>query len=111
MLDFSTLFKKEDPNEPVIAPTTSENVILIAAYLKKGIVTISHKQNVKTARFDDNSLRHMLKNDKHQKASIEQFVIAVAQLILSLSDDSGTRQKQFEQIKDEEITTDKNINK
>src|SRR3990167_3898495 len=88
--------KEKVLGDPVLAPISNENVLLITAYIKKGIVTVSHKTEVRKAMFGDNMLVHMMKDHKNRKQSIEMFVQALGQLILGLSDPHGIAAKAYE---------------
>ncbi len=74
------------PPEPLLAPTSNDNVILITAYLNRGVVVISHKGQVHKALFEDNTLRKMITgaDQKRRQTAIESFISAIAQIIVRL---------------------------
>jgi hypothetical protein len=61
-----------------------DNVLLITAYIKRGTLVITYKGKVKTAHFEDNTLRNMMKGVRFRKHA-ESFVSAVAQLLEQLT--------------------------
>lgn len=77
------LFKKED-NRPIVIPHTDQNVLIITAFIKKGIVTVSYKGEDRRALIDPMVLRNMMHNNDYDKNSFK-FFHAVATLLLQLT--------------------------
>lgn len=70
--------------QPVTIPVTNKNVVIITAFIKKGIVTVSYKGDHRRALFDDNTLRNMMHGNDFDKNSY-QFFKAVANLLKPLT--------------------------
>lgn len=70
--------------KPVIIPVTDRNVVLITAFIKKGIVTVSYKGQHSRALFENNTLRNMMHGNDFNKNSYE-FFKAVAALLKPLT--------------------------
>lgn len=70
-----TIFKN-----PLPALVSKNNVLIITAYPKKGIVTVSHKGKVKTGYFGDKTMRNMINGVRFEE-NAEEFLTAVGKLI------------------------------
>lgn len=62
---------------------TNDNVLIITAYPKKGVVVVSYKGQHRRGIFDDSTLRNMIHNKDFQKNSY-QFFGACAKMIQSI---------------------------
>jgi len=71
-------------SEPLPAPMHKDNVLLITAYIKRGTIVMTYQGKVKTAHFEDNTLRNMMKGIRFRKHA-ESFVSAIAQLLEPLT--------------------------
>jgi hypothetical protein len=66
--------------KPLPAPVSRNNVLIITAYPKKGVITVSHKGKVRTGYFEDNTLRMMVAGVKFEE-NAEEFLTAAGKLI------------------------------
>ena len=57
------------------------NTLIIQVFPKKNILYVSYKGTIKTAYFHDETLRHMLKGDKHFRKHTGRMFIAAGQLL------------------------------
>jgi hypothetical protein len=69
---------------PIAIPHTDRNVVIITAFPKKRIVTVSYKGKDRRALLDDDSLRNMMNGKNYDKNSLKVFQ-AVAMLLLPLT--------------------------
>jgi len=67
-------------SKPLHFFTTKQAVLIIQAYPKKGVVAVSYKGVIKKGKFDDNTMRNMMKNVRFEKNAGE-FLTAVGKLI------------------------------
>ena len=77
------LFRKED-NRPIAIPHTNDAVIIITAFVKKGIFTVSYKREDKRGYMDPMIMRNMMHNKDFDKNSFK-FFHAVATLLSQLT--------------------------
>jgi hypothetical protein len=80
------LYRRFLQKGPVPAPVHDGSVLMITAYVKKGMVIVTYKGRVKTGYFDDNTLRNMVKGIKFKK-NTESFVAAIVHLIQTLTEE------------------------
>lgn len=59
---------------------TKRNFLMISADVRKGTVIVSYKGQVKTGKFEDNTLRNMMNNVRFEK-NAQEFFTALAKLI------------------------------
>jgi hypothetical protein len=76
------LFKRQE--KPIVIPHTNQNVIIITAFPKKRIITVSYKGQDRRALLDDDSLRNMVHGRDYDKNSLKVFQ-TVATLLLPLT--------------------------
>lgn len=76
-------FKGWLAERPVAIPVTNKNVLIITAFIKKGIVTVSYKGQHKRALFDDNTLNTMMHGTRFDENSYK-FFKATATLLKQL---------------------------
>ena len=69
--------------QPVVIPVTKHNILIVTAFINKGVMTVSYKGKVKKGVFDDNTLPNMV-HDIHFQKNTEKFLGATAQLIKQL---------------------------
>lgn len=81
--NIANLFKKED-NRPILVPHTDDNVIIITAFVKKGIFSVSYKNEDKRGIMDPMILRNMM-HDKDFDKNSYKFFHAVATLLSQLT--------------------------
>jgi len=65
-------------------PVTNRNVLIITAFIKDGIVTVSYKGQIKKALFSDSTMRNMMKGIRFQDNSFK-FLGGVAALLQQLT--------------------------
>jgi hypothetical protein len=66
--------------KPIYALVSRNNVIIITAYVNKGVVTVSHKGKVRRGLFSDNTLKNIVKRRDFEKNAIS-FMSITAQLL------------------------------
>ena len=76
-------FGKDETDEATPAPVSKSSVILIAAYPRTGVITISHKGQIKTGKFQDNTVKRLLRPATFDKG-IQSFLGAQYQLLEQL---------------------------
>lgn len=74
------------PEKPIVIPITNKNILIITAFLNKGVITASYKGTTKRGQFDDNTLRNMMKGIRFEK-STNSFLGATAQLIKQITEE------------------------
>ena len=79
-----SLLKKD--NRPVVIPVTDRNVLLITAFIKKGVVTVSYKGKTRRGKFVDNTLKNMVHGIRFEK-STNSFLGSIAQLIKQITEE------------------------
>jgi hypothetical protein len=66
---------------PINIFTTRQNVMIIQLYPKKEVLSVSYKGKVRTGKFNDDSIRRMLKGGKHFEKDTFSVFGAVVRLI------------------------------
>ena len=75
---------KELFQKPLGIMTTKQNIIIIQIHPKKRLVSVSYKGRVKTAYFNDNTLKNTLKGGIETDSNIISTLTPVAQLLKQL---------------------------
>lgn len=70
--------------EPLSVLATKENVIIVQIHPKRRVIALSYKRTIKTAQFQDNSIKNMLKGGMEFRKNAEPVIIAIAQLLEQL---------------------------
>src|SRR5713101_5127364 len=66
--------------KPIVIPITDKNVMIITAFVKKGVITVSYKGQTRRGLFEDSTLHNMVKGIRFDK-SVNSFLGALAKLI------------------------------
>jgi hypothetical protein len=73
--------KAKLPQSPARIFTTRENVMIIQLFPKKQAISVSYKGQVRKGRFDDDTIKRMLKGGKHFEKDTFSVFGAVVRLI------------------------------
>lgn len=71
-------------DRPLTFLKTKQNVVIIQLFPKKNVLSVSYKGEVRTAQFNDTSLRRMMKGGKHFEDDTFNVFGAVVHLIADI---------------------------
>jgi len=71
-------------HKPLPALVSRNNVLIVTAYPKKGIVTVSYKGKVTRGYFEDRTMENMMKGVRFEK-NVDEFLAAVGKLIYQVT--------------------------